>query len=199
MRFKKINIENRSNKYSEQQRDSLMSISANLNKIGEFFDILIEFEQSVIKDIKKELTDFLKIRENREEIIKENGKKYYIDNFFIPIANELESALTIAIENWNTNKNDFNIEILNGFINNLKILNNSLRELKKVTGSTIETFDAIQNLINTFGNFTVYKAVISDNRAERFEALLMLQDNIDNINESSDDNTVNKKLTIDDL
>jgi len=203
MRFKRLNIEERSKKYSDAQKSSLDTISKNINKIGEFFDIIVELEQFIIKNIKPELLDFFKLIDNRDSLISEHGKDGYINELFIPTVEKLESALVSARENWDANREDYTISTIEKSVEYLKTFNRSLQELIQSSGQKVETFMAIDDIFKSFGNFVVYKSIISDNRAEKIENLIFLKEEVADI-----DNTVKQpksgekrktKLTIDDL
>lgn len=190
MRFKSINIENRSSKYSEKQKESLSVITASLSRIGEVFDSIVELEQFIIKDVKKELNDYFNIRENRLFIIEENGNEYYINNIFLPIVEALEARLDLAVENWNQTS-DISIDSLNDFIDGMKSLYQILKNFPD-----IETAKAIQDLCNSFANFVVYRAINSTDRAKKMENLYLLKESLDEIEETKPEK---KKFTIDDL
>lgn len=204
MRFKNLNIEERSARYSEIQKENLKRISNSLNKIGEFFDVVIEFEKFVAKEIKKELNDYFNIRENKDEIIEENGNDYYINEVFLPVVKKLEEKMALAIENWNTERREYTLDKMQSFIDILKNMNSGIESLKKDDNNNIETFQAIQDLINTFGNFVVYKSVTTTDRAKRIENLFYLKEELNNAEEKVKAVNGNKekkksKLTIDDL
>ena len=205
MRFKNINIEERSSKYSDIQKESLQKISDSLNKIGSFFDTIVEFEKFIAKEIKKELNDYFVIRDNKDSIIKEHGNDYYINEIFLPIVEKLENRMSLAIENWNTEKPEYNLNNLKNFINVLKSMYSGIESLKE-KDPNIESFSAVQDLINTFGNFVIYKSITTDDRAKRIENLLYLKEEMENAEENINNNSngeenkkPKKKLTIDDL
>lgn len=202
MRFKRLNIEERSKKYSDAQKSSLNNISSNINKIGEFFDVIVELEQFVIKNIRPELIDFFKILENRDSLISEHGKDAYIDEIFIPVAEKLETSLYSAEDNWNSSRKDYNIDMIKESIEHLKAFNRALQDLLNSTESKVETFIAINEIFKSFGNFVVYKSIVSDNRAEKIENLLHLKEeitDIDNVIDKAKKGERKTKLTIDDL
>lgn len=202
MRFKNINIEERSAKYSDVQKESLQKISNSLNKIGDFFDVVVEFEKFIVKDIRKELNDYFAIRDNKDSIVNENGSQYYIDEVFLPVVEKLEERMTLAIENWNTERSDYSVDKLRNFIEVLKGMYSGIENLKGQ--DNIETFSAIQDLIDTFGNFVVYKSITTEDRAKRIENLFYLREEMENVEENISTSNgkkekPKKKLTIDDL
>lgn len=202
MRFKRLNIEERSKKYSDTQKQSLDNISTSINKIGEFFDVIVELEQFVVKNIKPELIDLFKILENRDSLVEEHGKDLYINDIFIPVVEKLESSLDSSKENWNSNRKDYNLDVIKSSVEHLKEFNKALQNLIESTGSRVETFIAIDDIFKSFGNFVVYKSIVSDNRAEKIENLLHLKEEISNIDEtikSGNEGKRKTKLTIDDL
>lgn len=202
MRFKRLNIEERSKKYSDTQKQSLDNISTSINKIGEFFDVIVELEQFVVKNIKPELIDLFKILENRDSLVEEHGKDLYINDIFIPVVEKLESSLDSSKENWNSNRKDYNLDVIKSSVEHLKEFNKALQNLIESTGSRVETFVAIDDIFKSFGNFVVYKSIVSDNRAEKIENLLHLKEEISNIDEtikSGNEGKRKTKLTIDDL
>lgn len=190
MRFKSMNIENRSSKYSDTQKESLSVITESMNKVGEVFDNFIEFEQFIIKDIKKELNDYFNVRENRSVIIKENGNDYYINNVFLPVVEALEKRLQLAVENWNSTS-DINIESLNIFAESMKSIYQALKNFPN-----LETAKAIKELCDSFANFMVYRAVNAEDRAKKMESLYYLKESLDEVEEVKPEK---KRFTIDDL
>jgi hypothetical protein len=201
MRFKKINISERSSNYEDAQKQSLESISSHLNDIGGVFDTVVELEQYILKDVRKQLFDFYTIRENKDEIIEKYGKDYYIENLFLQVVDDLQQAVNLSIENWNTEHEEFTIEHINRFINSLKSIYHDIKDLIDKFPN-IKTFSAITDLIDAFGNFIVFKSINTTNKIEMLNMFVQFKSQLQEIEQSpSKEKKKNekKKLTIDDL
>lgn len=196
MRFKKINITERSDRYAEEQKKMLQDITKSINEIGEFFDKIVEFEQYIIKEIKKELIDYFKVRDNRDEIINQYGKEYYIDNIFLSVVDALEEKINITIENWNDENKEYSLDVIKRFIESLKQVYSGLKIVSE-ENKEIKTFQSMKNLIDSFANFMIYKSIMLEDRVERLNTLTYFKDKLENIEEQKIEE--DHQLTIDDL
>ena len=195
MRLKNINIEERSSIYSAEQKDRLRSISAEVNKIGEIFDVIVDLEMFIIENIETSLNNFMTIRANKDLIIGKEGEAAYLAKYFKIAADTLDNEIDKAVKKWDDqmDKNgqpQYKLESIKKTIEKFKAL---YRFIDPITSETkIEGFEALKNIINEFTNFRVYMILTTDDIVDKLQSLIDLKGKIEGKKE-------NKKITIEDL
>lgn len=199
MRLKSVNIGERSSVYSNEQKERLKSISQNINKIGEIFDIIVDLEMYIIDNVEKHLNDFILIKTNKEKITREEGEDRYLNFYFKNAAEKLDLELKRVAVSWDErsmiNKlESHTISSIRNSIENYKRLYSFINPIVvKSSEYKIEGFEALKNIIEEFGNFRIYKVLTSNNVTEKLNILIDLKSKIEGTK------SFTKKITIEDL
>lgn len=197
MRLKNINIEERSSVYSAEQKDRVRVISAEVNKIGEIFDVLVDLESYVIENIEQKLNDFMNVKINKDSIVEKVGIDNYLSDYFRPASDSLTQDLERVILMWDekmvSNKTEeYKLENIQVVINKFKELYKFIEPIIQTSEFKIAGFESLKKIIEEFTNFKIYRVLISDSVVEKLQSLIDLKSKIEGKKES-------KKLTIDDL
>lgn len=195
MRLKNINIEERSSIYSAEQKDRLRTISAEVNRIGEIFDVIVDLEMFIIENIETSLNNFMTIRANKDLIIQKEGEAAYLAKYFKIAADNLDNEINKAVQKWDdqmtkNGQTQYTLENIKKTIEKFKAL---YKFIDPITAETqIEGFEALKNIINEFTNFRVYMILTTDDIVDKLQSLIDLKGKIEGKKE-------NKKITIEDL
>ena len=200
MRLKKLNHNFEKYKdYENEQKMVLGSIVSRLNRIGDFFDVIVKLEKFVIEEVREEYSKLVEVRMNKAKIEVDEGNEAYIKNHFLPAVDALNKKMENSVQNWNYVEREFTTGKIYGFISATK---NFYKELDKLNGddededlhgSSISTL--IKDILDNFGRFKMYKAIISKDIVIRLEILLSMQKDIASYKKGDKP----KKLTLDDL
>lgn len=195
MRLKGLSSDNAKQSYNDTQKKSLNTIISRINKIGEFFENVARFEQFVLDDIKDKYWELINVRQKKNQIINNEGNKEYINNYFLPAVNNLNEKIEKTIQNWNLIERHYTTGIIYGFISGIKNLHKQLGIL--IENEESEIVESVQDIVNNFAEFRVYKAVMSTDVLKRIETLLSIENDV--ILLKNNQNLPKKRLTIDDL
>lgn len=201
MRLKKLshNFEKYKD-YEDEQKMVLSSIISRLNRIGDFFDVVVKLEKFVIEEVREEYARLVEIRNKKNEIEAAEGTAAYIQNHFIIAVEALNTKIESAIQSWNYVEKEYTTGKIFGFISAMK---NFYKELEIMDFDNSEEEDNLYNsstttlikdILDNFGRFKIYKAIMSDNIVTKLETLLSMQDDMLNVNDSKP-----SRLTLDDI
>jgi len=204
MRLKKLSHDSEKyNAYEAEQKIVLSSIISRLNRIGDFFDVVIKLEKFMVEELRTEYTKLINIRQRKQTIEASEGSEAYIKNYFLPAVSELNDKIEISIQNWNRVEKEHTTGKIYGFISAMK---NFYKELDNIDKTDLSEEDAnlhsssmtdiIKEIMDSFSKFRMYKAIMCDDLIIRLETLLSMQKDIAEYNEKP--NEV-KRLTLDDL
>jgi len=196
MRLKNINIEERASIYSSEQKQSLKSISAQINIIGKIFDIIVDLENFVIQKIEKSMTDFITVKINIESITKQEGQETYL-KCFNTAAKKRETDIDDAAKEWDDEmkkqeKEQYTVENIKMSVDKYKELHKFIVPILETTNIGLEGFGALKMIIEEFVNFRIYKVITDKNIVQRLQTLIDLKGKIEGA-------TNVKKMTIEDL
>jgi len=204
MRLRKLsqNFEKYKN-YENEQKMVLSSIISRLNRIGDFFDVVVKLEKFMIEEVREEYTDLIEIRQKKQEIEDVEGPSDYITKYFVPAVTRLNDKIEALIQDWNRVEKEYTTGKIYGFISAMKNFykeldefdNSNTKEESELHGSP--TTDLVKEILDSFSNFRMYKAVMSDDLVKRLETLLSMQQDIMEFNEKAPEEL--KRLTLDDL
>jgi hypothetical protein len=200
MRLKKLshNFEKYKD-YEDEQKLVLSSIISRLNRIGDFFDVVVKLEKFVIEEVRDEYTKLIEVRNKKAEIEAAEDSVSYIQNHFLPAVEALNQKMESSIQSWNHVEREYTTGKVFGFISAMKNFYKELEAMDSALpdedsdlhGSSMTTL--IKDILDNFGKFKMYKAIMSDDVIVKLETLLSMQE--DMVGEKSE----TKKLTLDDL
>jgi len=202
MRLKRLNNNfEKYNNYDSEQKIILSSIISRLNRVGDFFDVIVKLEKFMVEEIRNEYSKLIDIRSKKQEIEKKENSENYIKNYFLPAAAILNSKIETSIQNWNHVEKEYTTGKIYGFISAMKNFYKELDDMDKLENNGsglhgLSTTSAIKDIMDNFSRFRMYKVIMSDNIIVRLEILLSMQKDITEYNEKP---TETKRLTLDDL
>lgn len=202
MRLKNINIDERSSTFTnEKQKKCLKEMSDSVNQLGEVFDNMINFETFVLQGIHNELSVLIGIREDKDTIVKEQGMKVYLDEYFTPSVYEVEEKIQQIVKDWDTAEDRKSTEEIKQTIILLKEIANVLNNIE----ANFKSLNIIHDLIDEFGYFQICKVIFAGDIVDRINVLIRLKGDMEKIfspakvDEPKTPIERRKKLTIDDL
>jgi len=198
LRLKKLtNKFELSKNYENEQKMVLSSIISRLNRVGDFFDVIIKLEKFIIEEVRDEYTELTNVRADKDKIVMNDSLFDYTNKHFLPAVDNLNNKIELSVQSWNYVEREYTTGKIYGFVSAIK---NFYKELNMLEGQDDEndlhpssTTEAIKDLINDFDRFKIYKAIMSENIINRIEILLSMQVDI------LESNSESKKLTLDDL
>ncbi len=205
MRLKKLSHDfEKYNSYESEQKIVLSSIISRLNRMGDFFDVVVKLEKFMIEEVRTEYTRLIDVRQKKQEIEAQEGSAAYIKNHFLPAVSDLNNKIEISIQNWNHVEKEYTTGKIYGFISAMKNFYKELDNMDKMYinpnenmnlhGSSITNI--MKDIVDNFSRFRMYKAIMCDDIIIRLEALLSMQKDIIDYNEKPNKA---KRLTLDDL
>lgn len=200
MRLKKISNDfSKYKDYEAEQKNILNTIISRINRIGDFFDSIVKFEKFMIEEIKNEYRQLVIIRQQKNEIINKIGIEEYLNKHFIPTVNSLSDKIEVSVQSWNNVEKEYTTGKMYGFISAMKNFYIDLDKVDKQEDSELHTSSMsgiIKEILDIFGNFKMYKAIMTDDIVQKIETLLSIQQYILN-NGSAKENK--KPITLADL
>jgi hypothetical protein len=198
MRLKKLNYNaEKYNTYESEQRMVLSSIMSRINRIGDFFDVIVKLEKFVLEEVREEYAKLIEVRDKKKEIVSKEGATRYINNYFMPVVNTLNNKIEQSIKSWNHVEREYATGKVYGFISAVK---NFYKELDAFDDeddlNESPMTSLIKEILDNFGRFKMYKAIMSDDIVVRMETLLSMQKDI---LENNSGGPKEKKITLDDL
>lgn len=202
MRLKKLshNFEKYKD-YENEQKMVLSSIISRLNRIGDFFDVVVKMEKFMIEELRDEYAKLVEVRQNKAEIEEREGSVDYIQKHFLPAVEALNKKIENSIQSWNHVEREYTTGKVYGFISAMKNfykeldnMDNNSEDENSLHGSSMTGL--IKDILDGFGKFRMYKAIMSDDTVVRLQTLLSMQENILSFSEGNEDE---KRLTLDDL
>lgn len=193
MRLKTINIQDRSESFSNETSDLVKNITSDINKISLIFDKFLEIESFIMFNVIEEFEDFVEIRNNRIEIEKDDD---YLNNYFKPAALKLEKKINDMTEEWNLMNEEFNADSICRICGTLKSFRNFINELLNSENTCLDTIETIGKIVDDFGRFQSIGAMVGTNIVDKIESLLASKENILKIKE---DPKFLDEINIDDL
>jgi len=205
MRLKKLSHDfEKYNSYESEQKMVLSSIISRLNRMGDFFDVIVKLEKFMIEEVRLEYTKFVEVRQKKQEIENKDGSAIYINDYFLPTVSALNSKIETSIQNWNRVEKEYTTGKIYGFISAMKNFYKELDNMDKVHTPPEEDLNLhsssmtniMKEVMDSFSKFRMYKVIMSDDLIVRLEILLSMQKDITEYNEKP--NEV-KRITLDDL
>lgn len=205
MRLKKLSHDfEKYNSYESEQKMVLSSIISRLNRMGDFFDVIVKLEKFMIEEVRVEYTKLVEVRQKKQEIESKNGSVVYINDYFLPTVSALNSKIETSIQNWNRVEKEYTTGKIYGFISAMKNFYKELDNMDKIHTPPEEDSNLhsssitniMKEVMDSFSKFRMYKAIMCDDLIIRLETLLSMQKDITEYNEKP--NEV-KRLTLDDL
>jgi hypothetical protein len=198
MRLKKLNYNaEKYNTYESEQRMVLSSIMSRINRIGDFFDVIVKLEKFVLEEVREEYAKLIEVRDKKKEIVSKEGATRYINNYFMPVVQTLNNKIEQSIKSWNHVEREYATGKVYGFISAVK---NFYKELDAFDDeddlNESPMTSLIKEILDNFGRFKMYKAIMSDDIVVRMETLLSMQKDI---LENNSAGPKEKKITLDDL
>lgn len=199
MRLKKINYDFEKQKsYEDKQKNILSSVISRINRIGDFFDIVVKLEKFVIEEVRQEYIELIQIRQKKEELMENEGLEKYIKEYFLPVVNKLNTKIEQSVRSWNHVERDYTTGKIYGFVSAMKNFYKELDKLNKEDDvSEFPMSQLMKDVLDSFGNFKMFKAVMSEDSVSRIETLLEIQQDIINIEKTQ--KKEKRKVTLDDL
>jgi len=203
MRLKKLSQNFEQNKdYANEQKLVLSSIISRINRIGDFFDVVVKLEKFMIEEVRDEYNKLIEIRHKKLEIERSEGKAQYIEKHFLPAVEVLSKKIETSIQSWNYVEKEYTTGKVFGFVGALKNFYKELEKMDKVIGNKDEDLHefsmttVIKDILDNFGRFKMYKAIMTDDTITKVETLLSMQEDITELKEPD---SKPKSLTLDDL
>lgn len=102
MRLKKLSQDfNKYKNYEDKQKLVLDSIISRVNRISDFFDVVVKLEKFIIEEVKDEYSELIDVRNNKVKIETEEDAASYIKNHFLPAVDKLNNKMELSIQSWN--------------------------------------------------------------------------------------------------
>lgn len=205
MRLKKLSHDfEKYNSYESEQKIVLSSIISRLNRMGDFFDVVVKLEKFMIEEVRAEYTKLIEVRQKKQEIEAKEGSANYIKNYFLPAVSNLNNKIEVSIQNWNHVEKEYTTGKIYGFISAMKNFYKELSNMDKANTSldedanlhNLSITNIIKDIMDSFAKFRMYKAIMCDDIIIRLETLLSMQKDITDYNEKPSEV---KRLTLDDL
>jgi hypothetical protein len=198
MRLKKLSHDFEKYKgYENEQKLVLSSIISRLNRIGDFFDVVVKLEKFVIEEVRDEYAALIDIRNKKAEIEEAESAVAYIQNHFLPAVDVLSNKIEKSTQSWNHVEREYTTGKIFGFISAMKNFYKELEVLDKGTGNEelhgLSMTSLIKDILDNFGRFKMYKAIMTDDVVVKLETLLSMQEDM-----VATEKPV-KRLTLDDL
>lgn len=200
MRLKKLNYDFEKQKsYEEKQKNVLNSVVSRINRISDFFDVVVKLEKFMIEEVREEYIQLVQVRQKKEDLMKSEGLEKYIKEYFLPAVERLNEKIEYSVQSWNHVERDYTTGKIYGFVSAMK---NFYKELDKLNEEDdVNEFpmsELMKDVLDSFGNFKMFKAVMSEDSVSRIETLLEIQQDIVDVEEQKESNTKNK-ITLEDL
>lgn len=188
--------------YENEQKLVLSSIISRINRIGDFFDVVVKLEKFVIEEVRDEYAAFIEIRNNKSDIEEAEGTTSYIQNHFLPAVDVLNGKMEESIQSWNHVEREYTTGKVFGFISAMK---NFYKELEVMDSTLSDEEDGdlhgssmsglIKDILDNFGRFKMYKAIMTEDVIVKVETLLSMQEDMMSYKEGE----APKRLTLDDI
>lgn len=204
MRLKKLSTNfNTKKDYDSEQKLVLSSIISRINRIGDFFDVVIKMEKFVIEEVRDEFAALVDIRNRKSEIEKAEGSVDYINKHFLPAVNKLNDKMEASVQSWNHVEREYTTGKIFGFISAMKNFSKELVAMDSALSDDegeddlhgSSTTVLIKDILDNFDKFKMYKAIMTDDVILKMQTLLSMQKDISDKEPEKKSN----RVTLDDL